>query len=104
MNTGLVDTGLTGVLMAACPPEMVTPHSTIVKAFETFLNDDSVTAMAAECSGDSVYLQDHQKWSDDKARFLMDHGLDPYLAKQGYDVKKGLKKESLGPEDTFVTQ
>ena len=97
---GLVDTGLTGVLMAASPEEYVTPHSTIVRAFEMILDDKEGkhTGLAAECSGNEVYLINHQKWSDDKAEFVMGHGLDPYLMKNGIDLMRGAKKPDTPAE------
>jgi hypothetical protein len=88
VDTGLADTELTGILVAASPPEYMTPHSTIVKAFEAILNDDGKTGLAAECSGDNVYFQDHQRWSADKCEFIMDYGLDPHLEKLGYKVNR----------------
>lgn len=68
---GLVDTGLTPVLMAVAPPEYVTPHSTIVKAVTSFLDDDSKNGLAAECSGENIHYRVQQEFGDDKAAWIM---------------------------------
>lgn len=61
---GLVPTPLVGILPEVCPPEFLTPVSTVVKAIEGFLNDSSVTGQAAECSGENVYYRPMAEYSD----------------------------------------
>lgn len=39
-------------------PHYITPASTIVKAFNMFLDDDSLSGKAAECVIDKIYLRD----------------------------------------------
>jgi hypothetical protein len=39
-------------------PQYITPASTIVKAFNMFLDDDSLSGKIAECVIDNVYLRD----------------------------------------------
>jgi len=73
---GLVDTGLTGLFVGVSPPEYVTPHSTIVKAVEVFLDDDSKNGLVAECSGEKIYYRDQHEWADDKAKWVMSVSFD----------------------------
>jgi len=39
-------------------PHYITPASTIVKAFNMFLDDDSLSGKVAECVIDRIYLRD----------------------------------------------
>lgn len=68
---GLVDTGLTPTLMAIAPEEIVTPHATIVKAVESFINDDSKNGLAAECSTTNIHYRVQPEWGDEMAERLM---------------------------------
>ena len=80
---GLVDSGLTGTLMAVSPPEYVTPHSTIVKAVDAFLDDDSKNGLAAECSGENIYYRPQHEFADDKAAYVMGENLEKLFKKAG---------------------
>jgi 15-hydroxyprostaglandin dehydrogenase (NAD) len=96
---GLVDTGLTPALMAAAPTEHVTPRSTIVKAVLGFVEDDSLTGKAAECSVDKIYYRDQCEWSDESAKYIMttDWGSNPkfqeYVKQATSMTASGLKQE-----------
>lgn len=39
-------------------PHYITPAATIVKAFNMFLDDDSLSGKVAECVIDRIYLRD----------------------------------------------
>ncbi|KAJ9651279.1 hypothetical protein H2198_009433 [Neophaeococcomyces mojaviensis] len=82
LREGLVDTGLTPVLMAVSPPEYVTPHTTIVKAVTSFLDDDSKNGLAAECSGENVHYRVQQEFGDDKAEWIMTTSFERLWAKR----------------------
>jgi hypothetical protein len=73
--TGLVDTGLTHTqLMPFAREGFETPHSTIVRAVESFIDDDSKNGLAAECSTTNIYYRTQREWSDDAARQVMTGG------------------------------
>jgi hypothetical protein len=69
---------LTGPLQA-CPSEYVTPTSTIVRAFESFINDDSRTAQLAECSGLNIHYKSMPGYSDKAAEYIMDSTVEDSL-------------------------
>jgi len=72
---GLVPTALTaGALVDAFPKDRLTPVSTIVKAVEQFLADDSITGQAAECSGEAIHYRPAYKPVDDNAEYLIGGG------------------------------
>lgn len=85
---GMVETGLTGPL-SGLPQIYVTPVSTIVRAFETFLNDDSRNAQTAECSGENIYFKSLQPYSDDAAKFVMEATAAGPLEEVLSDLKAG---------------
>ena len=68
---GLVPTPLVGTLSEVCPPEFLTPVSTVVKAIEGFINDSSVTGQAAECSGEKIYYRPMHEYSDEGMLILV---------------------------------
>jgi 15-hydroxyprostaglandin dehydrogenase (NAD) len=80
---GLVDTGLTGILMAVSPPEYVTPKTTIVKAVTGFIDDASLNGQAAECSIDKIHYRKQPEWGDEGAEFIMTNKLEAELKKRG---------------------
>ncbi|OAL38262.1 hypothetical protein AYO20_02321 [Fonsecaea nubica] len=80
---GLVDTGLTGVLMSVCPPEYVTPKSTIVRAVMGFAEDDSLTGQAAECSVDKIHYRKQPEYGDEGAEYIMTNKLEAALKARG---------------------
>lgn len=66
-----MDTGLTGVLIDVSPEKYVTPHTTIVKAVESFIDDDKKNGLAAECSVDKIHYRLQREFLDDDAKWLM---------------------------------
>lgn len=85
---GLVDTGLTGILMAVSPPEYVTPKTTIVRAVTGFLDDASLTGQVAECSIENVLYRKQPEWGDDGAEYIMTNKLEAEIIKRG--IKLGI--------------
>ena len=72
---GLVPTGLTAPLIAICPAEYITPTSTVVRAVQQFLDDDTLTGQVAECSGEAIHHRSQPEWGDDMAEYVMGPGL-----------------------------
>ena len=72
---GLVPTGLTAPLIAICPAEYITPTSTIVRAVQQFLDDETLTGQVAECSGEAIHHRSQPEWGDDMAEYVMGPGL-----------------------------
>ena len=69
---GVVPSGLMPqTIVDSMPPEMVTWHSTMVKAINGFLADDSVTGQAAECSGADVIYRPAYEPENEAARFML---------------------------------
>ena len=68
---GLLDTGLTQPLMPFAPKEYITPHSTIIRAVDSFLEDVTKHGLAAECSGTNIYYRTQQDWADTAAEWVM---------------------------------
>ena len=69
---GLVPTALPAqALIDAFPKDRITPISTIVRAVEQFIADDSITGQAAECSGDEIHYRPAYSFSDDNADYLV---------------------------------
>jgi len=69
---GVVPSGLMPqTIIDNMPPEMVTWHSTMVKAINTFLGDDSITGEAAECSGADVIYRPAYEPLNDAAKFML---------------------------------
>ena len=85
---GLVDTGLTGVLMAVSPPEWVTPKSTIVRAVTGFVDNDSLTGQVAECSVENIHYRKQPEWGDDGSKYIMSNHLEAEIKKRG--IKLGI--------------
>ena len=85
---GLVDTGLTGVLMAVSPPEWVTPKSTIVKAVTGFVDDDSLTGQVAECSVENIHYRKQPEWGDEGSEYIMTNKLEAEMKRRG--IKPGI--------------
>lgn len=57
--------------MPFASPEIVTPHSTIVKAVMSFIDDESKNGLAAECSVDRIHYRTQQDFGDENAAKLM---------------------------------
>ncbi|KAI9837918.1 MAG: hypothetical protein M1837_002657 [Sclerophora amabilis] len=66
-------------LKNAWPEEHITPPETIVRAFENFLNDRTLTGKVAECSLDQIfyreiidYPNESQRWVNEESSHLWD--------------------------------
>jgi len=81
---GLVDTGLTGVLMAVAPPQQVTPKSTIVRAVTSFIDDDTLNGQAAECSVENIYYRKQPEYGDESAEYIMTNKLEAEIKRRGW--------------------
>lgn len=57
--------------MPVASSDMVTPHSTIVKAVMSFVDDESKNGLAAECSVDNIHYHTQQQFGDEMAEKLM---------------------------------
>jgi NAD(P)-dependent dehydrogenase (short-subunit alcohol dehydrogenase family) len=68
---GVVPSGLMPqTVIDNMPPELVTWPSTMVKAINQFLADDSITGEAAECSGTDVIYRPAYKPENEAAKFM----------------------------------
>lgn len=68
---GLVATPLANAaLLAAYPKDMVTPDTVIVKAVNNFLEDPSLTAQVAECSGQEIFYREILPYSNAAAEYM----------------------------------
>jgi len=54
-------------------PHYITPASTIVKAFNMFLDDDSLSGKVAECVIDRIYLRDQHPVSPLSPKHTSNH-------------------------------
>ena len=88
---GLVDTGLTGVLMDVSPPEHVTPKSTIVRAVTGFVDDASLTGQVAECSVENIHYRKQPEWGDQDAEYIMTNKLEAELKRRAANNANGGK-------------
>ncbi len=69
---GLVPSGLLPESFAgALPADMVTPTSTIVKAINTFLADNSLRGQLAECSGQDIIYRPSYEPENEAARLML---------------------------------
>jgi NAD(P)-dependent dehydrogenase (short-subunit alcohol dehydrogenase family) len=69
---GVVPTGLMPqTIVDSMPREMVTWVSTMVKAINAFLADDSITGQAAECSGEDVIYRQPYEPENEAARYML---------------------------------
>jgi 15-hydroxyprostaglandin dehydrogenase (NAD) len=84
---GLVDTGLTPMLMAVAPPEYVTPRSTIVQAVVGFVEDDTQSGQVAECSVDKIHYRQQPEWGDDAAEWIMSNKLEAEIKRREGKLK-----------------
>lgn len=60
---GMVATGLTEAVISVLPKEKLTPYSTIMKAYDRFL-DGVETGCVAEISTDNIYLRSQYEYGD----------------------------------------
>jgi len=98
---GLVPTNIVPkALIDAYPEEKLTPISTIIKAVEGFINDDSITGQAAECSGKNVYYVPVKEYPDPEAEYLVggkfatEIAIDPQVMGKE-SIEKGKKLDAL---------
>ena len=91
---GLVPTPLAKALSDQFPTDKLTPISTIVKAVEAFINDDSLNGQVVECSGQNLYHIPIKTFADEEAEYLMagkfaqGTSIDPYALKTD-SIEKG---------------
>lgn len=52
------------------PKEHITPMSTVLKAFDTFLRDDKLTGQVVELSLDQLYYRKQPKWANESQKWL----------------------------------
>ena len=62
--TGLTTTPLVGKLVDSVPEEHRTPVSTVVRAFEEFVNDSTLTGKVAETQADKIYYRSMIEYSN----------------------------------------
>ena len=68
---GLVPTNIMPeVISQATPKEFVTPLSTIVRAVEGFINDDSLQGQVAECSAESITYRPPNEYKDEATKYI----------------------------------
>ena len=66
VKTGLCPPGMVDKM----PKEHVTPMSTIMKAFDQFLDHDKMTGQTVECSLDHLYFRQMPEWANESQRWL----------------------------------
>lgn len=64
--TGLAPDGLIDLV----PKEHITPLSTIVKAFETLIENDELSGEAVECSQDKLYFRKPVEFPNESQKWL----------------------------------
>lgn len=52
------------------PKEHITPMSTVLKAYETFLEDSSITGQTVELSLDQLYFRKQSEWANESQRWI----------------------------------
>ena len=52
------------------PKEHITPMSTVLKAFDTFINDDEMTGQSVELSLDNLYFRKQPDWPNESQRWI----------------------------------
>jgi 15-hydroxyprostaglandin dehydrogenase (NAD) len=52
------------------PKEHVTPMSTILKAFDTFLGDGTLTGQTVECSLGELHFRKQIEWANESQRWI----------------------------------
>lgn len=60
---GLIDTSLTAPLTALTPEEYITPMTTVLQAYDRFI-DGEETGCAAELSKDMIYMREPPEYPD----------------------------------------
>lgn len=68
---GLVPTNIMpDAITQATPKEHITPLTTVVRAVEGFINDDSLQGQAAECSAQSITYRPQLEYADETTKFI----------------------------------
>lgn len=57
-------------MLSMFPTEHVTPMSTVIKALDTFLDDDIMTGQTVELSLDQLYFRKQPKWANKSQQWL----------------------------------
>ncbi|OCL08026.1 NAD(P)-binding protein [Glonium stellatum] len=57
-------------LLDKFPKEHITPMSTVLKAFDTFLGDDKMTGQSVELSLGKLYFRQQPEWANESQRWL----------------------------------
>lgn len=91
--TGLAPAGL----VDAMPKEHLTPMSTILKAYDAFLDDDKMSGETVECSGDQLYFRKKPEYANDSQRWLIE---DPDAFWKGSYANKRSKEETMNGVST----
>jgi len=90
--TGLAPRELLKVMQEKFP-HYITPASTIVKAFNMFLEDDSRSGQVAECVLDEVFIREQHPYPDEKQAAIRKEYLPHFMA--AYDGKIGHRGEEF---------
>ena len=57
-------------LLEAMPKEHITPMSTIMRAFQGFIDDGSLTGKVAECSLNEIYYREKPEYPNESERWM----------------------------------
>lgn len=52
------------------PKEHITPMTTVLKAFDTFIADDKMTGQVVELSLDQLYFREQPGWANESQKWL----------------------------------
>ena len=52
------------------PKEHITPMSTVLKAFDIFIEDSSITGQTVELSLDQLYFRKQPEWANESQRWI----------------------------------
>ncbi|KAI5813483.1 hypothetical protein BZA77DRAFT_320993 [Pyronema omphalodes] len=61
-------------LIDSYPKEHITSMSTVIKCFNMFIDDDSMTGQCGECSLDQVYFREHAEFANESQRWGREQG------------------------------
>ncbi len=82
---------------ALCPPhlldlwpkEHITPMTTVMKAFETFIEHDDMTGESVELSLDQLYFRKQPEWANASQKWIGEEGTEFW--KKGYQQVPGAR-------------
>jgi NAD(P)-dependent dehydrogenase (short-subunit alcohol dehydrogenase family) len=69
---GLIDTALTEKVLSDIPPQYVTPMSTVLQAYDRFIEGDE-TGCTAEISTDKIYLREAPVYADETQQWVAEN-------------------------------